>query len=111
MATKIYGYDHEGRPMRRQQDVVRDYMLHHTGKENGMSHSSCEQMFGFKRLSAIVFDINKEEGIEISREDRKVHTRYEGITSNPTFYWIEEAEAQRYWERKRGKLPETINRC
>ena len=100
--AKIYGYSSfDGTPLRTQKEVVRDYFLHNTGRANALSHTGCEVKFGFKRLSALVFDIEKEDGITISREEIQVPTRYEGITSRPTFYWVERDVAQAYLQSKK----------
>lgn len=96
---KIYGYDSNGRPLKTQKEVVRNYFLTHPGPRNALSHTGCEQKFGFKRLSALVFDIEKEDGITVSREERVVPTRYEGITSRPTFYWVERDVAEDYLKK------------
>ena len=85
------------------EEVVRNYFLTNPGQENALSHTGCEQKFGFKRLSALVFDIEKEDRIAISREERKVPTRYEGITSRPTFYWVDKDEVAAYLERQTDK--------
>ena len=94
--NKIYGYASDGTPLRTQKEVVRNYFLTNPGRDNALSHTGCEQKFGFKRLSALVFDIEKEDRIPISRMKLKVPTRYDGITSDPTFYWVEEKDAQAY---------------
>lgn len=94
--NKIYGFGYDGKPLRTQKEVVRNYFITNTGKINALSHTGCEVKFGFKRLSAIVFDIEKEDGITVSREEMEVPTRYEGITSRPTFYWVEKEEAEAY---------------
>ena len=102
-SKKIYGFAQDGTPLRSQKEVVRNYFIHNTGKYNAISHTGCEQKFGFKRLSALVFDIEKEDNIIISREEREVPTRYEGITSRPTFYWVERDEAEAYINGRREK--------
>lgn len=91
---KIYGYSKEGMPLKSQKEVLRDYFIHNPGKENALSHSLCEKKFGFKRLSAIVWDLENEDCITVSRETRVVPTRYADITSTPMFYWVEEDEAE-----------------
>lgn len=94
--AKTYGYDSNGRPLRTQKEVVRNYFLNNTGKANAMSHEDCKTRFGFTRLSAIVFDIQNQDGIAVSRERRTVPTRYEGITAEPTYYWVEQVVADAY---------------
>lgn len=106
--SKIYGYAFDGTPLKTQKEVVRNYFLTHPGQHNALSHTGCEDKFGFKRLSALVFDIEKEDRITIRREERKVPTRYEGITSRPTFYWVDREEAQAYLNRcKSEKVTES----
>lgn len=71
--SKIYGYASDGTPLRTQKEVVRDYFVHNTGASNALSHTGCEQKFGFKRLSALVFDIEKEDKIVKERGTHRPH--------------------------------------
>lgn len=80
-----YGYGHDGKPLETQADVIRDWLLVHPGK--GISQKDCTDMFGFTRLSAIIYILKNDYGMPIKAEDRDCPTRY-NTTSRPTFYSI-----------------------
>lgn len=55
--AKVYGYAADGTPLYTQRQVVKDYLV---STKKGISQAEAWALWGFSRLSAIIFDIRKE---------------------------------------------------
>jgi len=84
-AKKVYGYSADGTPLFTQRDVARDYLL---STRKGLSQNKCIELWGFTRLSAIIYDIKEDfKGTchRIITEDKSGVNRY-GFPCNWTEY-------------------------
>ena len=88
MKTRTYGIDINGKPITSQSDLVLDWLRRRPGKRTITSKEAFDK-WGITRLSAKVYDIEKEYGIVLKREDIKVVNRY-GINCWVTKYWYAE---------------------
>jgi len=83
----LYGYKADGTPLKSQWQTI----LYHLQSNPGTTITSWQAIkeFGFTRLSAVVFDIEKHTGIALRRRDVKIQTRYGG-TCWVTEYWYQQ---------------------
>lgn len=61
-SKRVYGYTDDGKPLFTQREVVRNYLF--SGKS--ISQLQAWEMWGFSRLSAIIFDIRRDLDLEHS---------------------------------------------
>jgi len=92
---KAYGIDADGKALRTQVAVVRNYL--EENPEHRVSQKFVTDKWGFTRLSAIIFIIKddlKAEGGKLVVNDRRmsVLNRFGNMT-HPKEYWIETATA------------------
>lgn len=84
---KSYGTTEDGRILKTQRECILYYLQSKPGRR--ISQWAAIKEFGFTRLSAIVYDIEKYNGVVLKRERKEVPTRY-GATTTITEYWYEE---------------------
>ena len=88
---RIYGVDADGKAMRTQVAVVRNYLQENPNHR--VTQKFVSEEWGFTRLSAIIFilkdDLLREGGKQVVNDCRiEVVNRYGNIT-RPKEYWIE----------------------
>lgn len=93
MSNHKYGIDRNGKPMCTQAQVVKNWLIVNAGK--GISQKECADLFGFTRLSAIIYVLKNKYGMPIKSEARQCPTRYQ-TNSFPTFYWIKKEDVRDY---------------
>lgn len=81
-----YGVSMDGKKMTNQSDVIKNWLLTHRGE--AISQGMCYHLFGFTRLSALIYKLAHGQGMPIRREKRNTKTRWDTV-SRPTFYWID----------------------
>ena len=82
-----YGYRVDGSELKTQWETILYYLQ--TTPDARITSWKAIQEFGFTRLSAIVFMIEKHTGIVLKRRDIQVKTRYGGKVY-VTEYWYED---------------------
>lgn len=92
MSKKNYGIDMNGNVMDTQLKVVKNYLLQNPGVHR-VSHKTCEEMWGFTRLSAIIHKMKDQfeaDGGKYVINDARLEvvTRW-GVTTHPKEYWVE----------------------
>lgn len=86
-----YGYAANGSSLRTQSEVIKNWMLTHLGR--AISQKECTDMFGFTRLSALIYILKNEYHLPIRSERRDCPNRFGGI-STPMFYWLNKEDVE-----------------
>ena len=93
MSKKSYGVSFDGKTLRTQVSVIRNYLLENP--EHRVSQKFVTDKWGFTRLSAIIFilkeDLEREGGKFVVNDCRMSVLNRFGNMTHPKEYWIEEA--------------------
>ena len=84
--ANVYGIAPDGKKITSQREVVLNYLKAKPGRR--ITSLLAIQGWGFTRLSAIVKQIEKRDGIRLQREEIQVKTRFGGVVTVMA-YWYE----------------------